>query len=207
MWAYTLAGCGLDDSTEEFILPFKQFVRQRPHELIATKSLYEAAPWELCILLWGGTSIEHGTVEVAGRTSWMRAYLDDFRYLDHKKSKRFQVEDDAYKGGKKKKGRGEGKFYDGERLQRPASFADRRTAKGRRSRSRSLLRRPTRAASRSRSPVFHFPQPKPVPTPKKACSEFQRGECVKHGACPKGAAHKCIVCGKANHGAHQCWSR
>ena len=55
-WAYTLAGYGLDDSTEEFILPFKQFVRQRPHELIAIKSLYEAAAWELCILLRGGTS-------------------------------------------------------------------------------------------------------------------------------------------------------
>ena len=180
-------------------------IRQRPHELIAIKSLYEAAAWELCILLRGGTSFEHAAAEVAGRTSWMRAYLDDFRYLDHKKSKRSQVEDDAYKGGKK--GRGKGKFYDGEPLQRPASFDVRRTVKGRRSRSRSLLRRPTRAASPSRSPVFPVPQPKPAPTPKIACSEFQRGECVKHGACPKGAAHKCIVCGKANHGAHQCWSR
>ena len=101
----TLAGYGLDDSTEELISAVEQIVRQCPHDLIAIKSLYEAAAWEWCLHLRGGTSFEHAAAEVARRTSWMRAYLDDFRFLDHKKRRRFQVEDDANKGGKKGRGR------------------------------------------------------------------------------------------------------
>ena len=50
-WAYTWAGCGDDATTQEFVSPFIQLVRQRPTQLPAVKSLYDAAAWELCLLL------------------------------------------------------------------------------------------------------------------------------------------------------------
>ena len=188
-WACTLAGYGLDDSTEEFIPPSKQFVRQRPHDLIAIKSLYEVTAWELCVLLLGGTSFERAAVEVAGRTSWMRAYLDDFRFLDHKKSRRFQFEDDANKGGSYNDlpvsptdvprlgvGLVHVLFFSApRRVSFSVSSLSCSAAKARTNSNEGLFRVSTRRVRQAR----------PV---------------------PEGAANKCIVCGKANHGAHQCWS-
>ena len=53
-WSYSWAGYGTDVVADALVSPFIRLVRQRPQELDAVKSLYEASAWELCMLMvWG----------------------------------------------------------------------------------------------------------------------------------------------------------
>ena len=62
------AGYGDDATSEEFVTPFIQLVRQRPTQLPAVKSLYDAAAWELCLLLRSGSSFAEAVAGVSQST-------------------------------------------------------------------------------------------------------------------------------------------
>ena len=78
-WAYTWEAYGPDEVADMFIRPFVFFARQRPDELDGVCSLYEAASWELAILLRGGSTFDIAVSDVSSRTMWMREYLEDYR--------------------------------------------------------------------------------------------------------------------------------
>ena len=86
-WAYTWAAYGPDEVADMFIRPFVFFARQRPDELDGVRSSYEAASWELAILLRCGSTFDTAVRDVSSRTMWMREYLEDYRISNRRYSK------------------------------------------------------------------------------------------------------------------------
>ena len=201
LWAYTWAGYGDDATTQEFVSPFIQFVRQRPTQLPAVKSLYDVAAWELCLLLRSGSSFAEAVADVSQRTGWMRQYIDDFR-LNANRSRDSDDEDNRGRPARALLHR-----FQGDR--KPRQLVQQRGARERRtSRDRDRAgshRDRRRSPSRSRTPLKV--QAVASKSEKQACPDYQDGKCTTQGPCPKGFAHRCAKCGKANHGASKCWSR
>ena len=85
-WAFTWAAYGPDEVADMFIRHLL-CARQRLDELDGVRSLYEAASWELAILLRSGSTSDIAVSDVSSRTMWMREYLEDYRINNRRYSK------------------------------------------------------------------------------------------------------------------------
>ena len=189
-WAYTWAAYGPDEVADMFIRPSVFFARQRPDELDGVRSLYEAASWELAILLMGVSTFDIAVSDVSSRTMWMREYLEDYRINNRRYSK------GEGKGAKKGQSHHDRTRLSSsrERHQRrafPRSSPRRSSPRSHRERSRSPPRRGASEKELEKDQRGAQPDHSEKNKKKATCKEYDEGGCVSHCQCPKGLLHRC----------------
>ena len=135
----------------------------------------------------GGETFEAAVQDVMNRTSWLRDYLEDYRFTRAYWGRRFA----------KRRWQGSKPWKESSDASSPATVVLTLTQKsthdarshGHRHVPRGDHRRDTRPERTSKDKE------------KQACPEFQKGRCVTQGTCPKTVVRKCTVCDRTGYGA------
>ena len=188
-WSYSWACYGTDVVADALVSPFIRLVRQRPQELHAVKSLYEASAWELCMLMRSGMGFEAAVTDVTGRTNSMREYLEDFKFQAHRPGSRLDRRSftggDA--GGRRQRSPARRRFYSPHPARRSApcrsrSPPSRRSPYNRFARTNNDSRQDHRRLDDKRSQGDRQDKRPTI----GVCVDFQAVKCSTQGPCPRG---------------------
>ena len=79
-WACVFVGLtDSDDVADEWVDPFKKFVRANASDLALFRSLYQAASWRLALRLRQGETFDEATRDIVADSAWWRDYEAKFR--------------------------------------------------------------------------------------------------------------------------------